>query len=86
MLTGMTVEMIGIPDKVRGVAAEKGFTQKRIALALGISRTSVVDRFNGRVAFTAPEILTLSRVMRTPVERFFPSEHEETLTSEARAS
>lgn len=76
MLADMTDSRIGIPDKVRGVAAEKGYTQALVAKTLGISRTALVDRYAGRVSFKANEILTLSRAMRVPVQRFFPTDAE----------
>lgn len=68
----MTETTTEIADKVRGVAAEKRFTQRRISDTLGISRTSVVERINGRIAFTGPELFTLAVAMRVPVSRFFP--------------
>lgn len=72
-LNGMTPTSTGIPDKVRGVAAEKRYSQQRIASVLGLSRTSIVERLNGRVPFTAEELLTLSVEMSVPVSRFYPS-------------
>lgn len=72
----MTEATIVIADKVRGVAAEKRFTQQRIADTLRMSRTSVVERINGRVAFTGAELLTLARAMSVPVYRFFPEATE----------
>lgn len=75
-LSGMTNSRIGIPDKVRGVAAEQGWTQERTALTIGISRTQLVERYAGRISFKADEILALAMAMRVPVERFFPSEAE----------
>lgn len=83
-LADMTNPQIGIPDKVRGVAAEKGYTQERTAQTIGISRTQLVERYAGRISFKADEILTLSRAMRVPIDRFFPSEAE--LRDEAPAS
>jgi len=71
-VTDMTETNTAIADMVRGVAAEKRFTQKRIAEALGLSRTSVVERVNGRIPFSALEVLTLSQAMNVPVTRFFP--------------
>lgn len=62
----------GIADTVRGVAAEKRFTQQRIAKTLGISRQSVSDRLRGRIPFSATEILTLADEMGEPIARFFP--------------
>lgn len=72
----MTSSTQRIAAKVRGVAAERRLTQQGIADALRLSRTSVVERINGRVPFTATEILTLALEMRVPVSRFFPSEEE----------
>lgn len=79
-LSDMRDSQIGIPDKVRGVAAEKGYTQERIALTIGISRTQLVARYAGRTPFKADEILALSIEMRVPVGRFFPSEDERSAT------
>lgn len=75
-LNGMTSTATGIPDKVRGVAAEKRYSQERIARTLGISRTSVVERFNGRVPFTAEELLTLATHLNVPIARFYPTPAE----------
>lgn len=84
MLSGMADETTGIANKVRGVAAEKRYTQQRIASTLGISRTSVVERINGRVPFSGPELLKLSREMHVSPARFFP-DVSETATVEAAA-
>lgn len=72
MVYDMADTTTAIADKVRGVAAEKRFTQQRIAETLSISRTSVVERVNGRVPFTAPELHDLALAMDVPVGRFFP--------------
>lgn len=68
----MTETVIEIANRVRGVAAEKRFTQQRIASELKIARSSVNQRFVGAVPFSAAEIHTLSDVMGVPVTRFFP--------------
>lgn len=68
----MTETTTAIADKVRGVAAEKRFTQDRIARTLGLSRTSVVERVNGRIPFAGAELFTLAQAMDVPVSRFFP--------------
>ena len=68
----MTEATTTIADKVRGVAAEKRFTQQRIAETLSLSRTSVVERVNGRVPFTGAELHELSLALGVPVSRFFP--------------
>lgn len=65
-----------IANRVRGVAAEHRFTQQRIADTLGLSRTSVVERMQGRVPWSATELLTLAEAMRVPVSRFFPDSLE----------
>lgn len=72
-----------IADKIRGLAAEKRFTQQRIASVLEISRTSVVERMNGRIPFTAAEVLILAEAMNEPVARFFPSAHPQLSTAPA---
>jgi len=61
-----------IANRVRGIAAEHGFTQQQIASILGISRTSVVERMNGRIDFSAREISVLANAMQVPVARFYP--------------
>lgn len=61
-----------IADKVRGLAAEHRFTQQQIADAIGVSRKAVVERIQGRVAFTAPEVFALAAAFDVPVSRFFP--------------
>lgn len=73
----MTDSQVGIPDKVRGVAAEKGYTQERTARTIGISRTQLVERYAGRTSFKADEILKLSIAMDVPVSRFFPEPSSE---------
>lgn len=73
-LSGMTNTTERIAARVRGIAAEKRFTQERIANTLGISRSSVVERYAGRVPFSATEVLILAEAMNEPVSRFFPRE------------
>lgn len=65
-----------ISAKVRGVAAEKRYTQTAIASTLGLSRASIVERINGRVPFSGPELYTLSQALGVPVTRFFPEDAE----------
>lgn len=84
-LNRMTSTQTTIPDKVRGVAAEKRYSQQRIAATLGLSRTSVVERFNGRVPFTADELLTLSLHLNVPISRFYPTPAEVASQREAAA-
>lgn len=72
----MTSTTQRIAAKVRGVSAERRLTQQGIADALELSRTSVVERINGRVPFTATEILILARTLNVQVGRFFPTVEE----------
>lgn len=71
-MSPMTDGTAQIADKARGVAAEKRLSQETIAATLGISRQAVNARFNGKVPFTAPEILKLAEATDLPVSRFFP--------------
>ena len=68
----MSDTKVRIADKVRGVAAEHRFTQQEVAEILGVSRAAVVDRYNGRVAFTAPDIFALAVATQQPITRFYP--------------
>ena len=61
-----------IANRVRGVAAEKRYTQKRIADTLGIARSSVVTRYNGSTPFTSTELAVLANDMHVNVARFYP--------------
>ena len=63
-----------IADRVRGIAAEHRLTQQAIADVLTISRTSVNERYKGRVPFTATELLVLARQTGEPVSRFYPED------------
>lgn len=73
-MTRMEDETKAVADKVRGVAAEKRASQDAIARELSLSRQAVSARMTGKVAFTAPEVLTLSKALGVPVSRFFPDE------------
>lgn len=61
-----------IANRVRGVAAEKRFTQQRIASELQLARSSVSQRITGAVPFTGTELAALALAMDVPVSRFFP--------------
>lgn len=65
-----------IANRVRGVAAEKRFTQQRIASVLNLARSSVSLRITGAVPFTGTELLMLAHAMNVPVTRFFPEAPE----------
>lgn len=61
-----------IANRVRGIAAEHNLTQQDVADTLELSRTSVNERYMGRVPFTATELLALARKTSEPVVRFYP--------------
>lgn len=70
----MTEIATEIADRVRGVAAEKRFTQTRIASTLTLARSSVGQRMTGQVPFSAAELVVLANAMEVPVQRFFPQD------------
>jgi DNA-binding XRE family transcriptional regulator len=72
MMTVMPNVTVAIAAKVRGVAAENRFTQQHIAKVLNISRTSVGERYSGRVPFTGPELWELSVALRVDIRRLYP--------------
>jgi transcriptional regulator with XRE-family HTH domain len=68
----MQVETDAIAGKVRGIAHEFQLTQQAVADVLGLERKAVSARWGGRVPFTGPELLKLSRVCGVPIARLFP--------------
>lgn len=70
----MTDTVTEIANRVRGVAAEKRFTQQRIASELELARSSVSQRISGAVPFTGAELSRLAKAMNVPVSRFFPED------------
>lgn len=62
-----------IADRIRGIAAENRLTQQEIAETIGLSRTQVSERFNGKVPWTATEVYRLANHTGEPVDRFFPA-------------
>ena len=62
-----------IADKVRGIAAEKRFTQDHIATTLDLARSSVNARMNGGTRFYADELWILAGEFGVDVSRFYPS-------------
>ena len=72
----MAETTVTIADKVRGIAAEKRFTQDRIATTLGLARSSVSARMNGGTAFYAHELWALSIAFGVDVSRFYPETSE----------
>lgn len=71
-LLRMTVQTSAdVAAKVRGIAAERRFTQKDIATELHVSRMSIVRRFSGETPYSIDDLLTLSRFFDVPVGAFF---------------
>lgn len=73
-MVGMDTEKLRIADKVRGVMTEKRYSQQRVADVLKVSRGSVSERYNGKVAFGAHELMTLAQEVGEPITRFFPED------------
>lgn len=69
-----------IAAKVRGIAAENRATQERVAEILGLSRQAVNLRFNGKIPFSATEILELSDTFGISLDRFFPTATDKVAT------
>lgn len=76
-MTPMTDEMQSIADRVRGVAAQKRFSQEQVASILGLSRQAVSNRYTAKVAFQAWEIGRLSQRFDVPVGDFYTVDRAE---------
>lgn len=72
----MTTITSEIANRVRGVAAEKHYTQAHIAQTLGLARSSVSSRMNAATPFTGTELASLAFSMNVNVARFFPTSDE----------
>jgi transcriptional regulator with XRE-family HTH domain len=62
-----------IAGKVRGIATEYKLTQQDVAGVLGLERKAVSARWNGRVPYTAPELMALAKHLGVPIGSFFGS-------------
>ena len=63
---------VSLPDRVRGLAAERRMTQEFLAgVVLGISRPALRRRFNGDTEFTASEIEKLAEAFDVPIGTIF---------------
>ena len=54
-------------SKLRGRIRECGFTQKQLAEAIGINKSSLSAKLNGQFAFTTNEVLAISKVLNIPL-------------------
>lgn len=50
-------------SKLLGVMAEKGYTQRMIADALGVSKNTVNDKLNGRGCFNTEQAIRICEIL-----------------------
>lgn len=50
-------------DKLRGRIKEKGLTIDDVAISIGKSRVSIVQKLNGKYPFTSNEIIAISNLI-----------------------
>lgn len=62
---------VSLPDRVRGLAAERRWTQDAIGQTLGITRQAVRRRLRGQVEFTASEMQKLATAFDVPISALF---------------
>lgn len=58
-------------NKIKGLLAEKGFTQKKMARYMDLSNTSFTLKMKGKRNFSAEEIEKLSLALNCPINIFF---------------
>lgn len=54
-------------SKLRGLMREMGYTEAMLAKELGISRTSLSYKINGRRGFTQEEMAAICDILGTPI-------------------
>lgn len=57
--------------RLRGLRVEKGFTQEKMASAIGISTLTYIQKEKGRCEFSEGEILCLSKILGEEIANFF---------------
>ena len=65
-------------SRLIGRMREKGYTQEKMARALGISETSLNHRLNNRLSFRQDEIASASNILSIPmqqIEEYFFAKH-----------
>jgi len=67
-------------EKIKGKIAENGLTQQVLANKLGVSQVTFSLKIRGKRSFTANEIDSISRVLKTPVEYFFNQDVSKSIT------
>lgn len=66
-----TLARLQVGTSVRAEAVRRGVKQREIGVKLGVSQSSVSGRLNGRVSFTAEELIALADWFCVPIGRFF---------------
>lgn len=69
---------IPLHDRIRGLAAERHYTQDTIGNALGITRPAVRRRFNGTTDFSASEMQKLADLFKLPISSLYGDTAAET--------
>lgn len=64
-------------DRIRGLAAERRFTQDGIADILGLTRPAVRRRYKGETDYTASDLQKLAVAFDLPVGALFGEAGEE---------
>lgn len=60
-----------VAAKVRGCAAEKRISQAQLADALSLSKMQMHRRYHGELPYTPAQLIRISRLVESPVSRFF---------------
>lgn len=62
---------ISLPNRIRGLAAERHLTQEALGAILGLSRAAIRRRLQGTTEFTAAELQKLATEFQLPVSSLF---------------
>lgn len=62
---------LSLPDRIRGLAAERRLTQESLATILGLTRPAIGRRFRGQTEFSASEIEKLADAFQIPIGSIF---------------
>lgn len=62
---------VSLPDRIRGLAAERHLTQDALAQLLGLTRPAIRRRFQGSTEFSASELQKLATAFDLPIGALF---------------